>query len=112
MYLHVTDACGNETVSAAQSVTLEDMTGPSANTIAPASSFAVDGSCMAIVSASNIHDGSNTDNCAGALSYLISATGMSADAMASVTLEKTNTCLLYTSPSPRDATLSRMPSSA
>ena len=24
----------------------------------------------------------------------------------------TNTCLLYTSPSPRDATLSRMPSSA
>ena len=27
-------------------------------------------------------------------------------------LEKTNDCLLYTSPSPRDATLSRMPSSA
>ena len=26
--------------------------------------------------------------------------------------EKANTCLLYTSPSPRDATLSRMPSSA
>ena len=26
--------------------------------------------------------------------------------------EKTNACLLYTSPSPRDATLSRMPSSA
>mgnify|MGYP003313567911 CR=1 FL=1 len=25
---------------------------------------------------------------------------------------KTNSCLLYTSPSPRDATLSRMPSSA
>ena len=25
---------------------------------------------------------------------------------------KTDTCLLYTSPSPRDATLSRMPSSA
>ena len=25
---------------------------------------------------------------------------------------ETNTCLLYTSPSPRDATLSRMPSSA
>ena len=26
--------------------------------------------------------------------------------------ENTNVCLLYTSPSPRDATLSRMPSSA
>ena len=26
--------------------------------------------------------------------------------------QKTNICLLYTSPSPRDATLSRMPSSA
>ena len=31
---------------------------------------------------------------------------------AGVTLELTNGCLLYTSPSPRDATLSRMPSSA
>ena len=30
----------------------------------------------------------------------------------SVTTDKVNTCLLYTSPSPRDATLSRMPSSA
>ena len=30
---------------------------------------------------------------------------------ASIT-EESNTCLLYTSPSPRDATLSRMPSSA
>ena len=29
-----------------------------------------------------------------------------------MTTEKLNTCLLYTSPSPRDATLSRMPSSA
>ena len=29
-----------------------------------------------------------------------------------VTLEWFNDCLLYTSPSPRDATLSRMPSSA
>ena len=28
------------------------------------------------------------------------------------TLEHCKTCLLYTSPSPRDATLSRMPSSA
>ena len=30
----------------------------------------------------------------------------------SVTLEQLQNCLLYTSPSPRDATLSRMPSSA
>ena len=29
-----------------------------------------------------------------------------------VVLDNLNTCLLYTSPSPRDATLSRMPSSA
>ena len=29
-----------------------------------------------------------------------------------ITSKDTNTCLLYTSPSPRDATLSRMPSSA
>ena len=30
----------------------------------------------------------------------------------SLTLPEVNSCLLYTSPSPRDATLSRMPSSA
>ena len=29
-----------------------------------------------------------------------------------LSVKKSNTCLLYTSPSPRDATLSRMPSSA
>ena len=29
-----------------------------------------------------------------------------------ITTAKSDTCLLYTSPSPRDATLSRMPSSA
>ena len=29
-----------------------------------------------------------------------------------LTIDYNNTCLLYTSPSPRDATLSRMPSSA
>ena len=32
--------------------------------------------------------------------------------LVSVKLDKNYTCLLYTSPSPRDATLSRMPSSA
>ena len=32
--------------------------------------------------------------------------------LSDLTKGKTNSCLLYTSPSPRDATLSRMPSSA
>ena len=35
-----------------------------------------------------------------------------ADQDSSVKIERGDTCLLYTSPSPRDATLSRMPSSA
>ena len=38
-------------------------------------------------------------------------TGRNAEAMA-ILKETNDTCLLYTSPSPRDATLSRMPSSA
>ena len=33
-------------------------------------------------------------------------------ALADLNLENVENCLLYTSPSPRDATLSRMPSSA
>ena len=35
-----------------------------------------------------------------------------AEALVSEVIEAFGTCLLYTSPSPRDATLSRMPSSA
>ena len=38
--------------------------------------------------------------------------GMSSSAVQSGKLDHGNICLLYTSPSPRDATLSRMPSSA
>ena len=34
------------------------------------------------------------------------------DGIANLNTKKDNGCLLYTSPSPRDATLSRMPSSA
>ena len=34
------------------------------------------------------------------------------DAIAEIETDKATICLLYTSPSPRDATLSRMPSSA
>ena len=36
----------------------------------------------------------------------------SEDVFHNINSRNTNTCLLYTSPSPRDATLSRMPSSA
>ena len=38
--------------------------------------------------------------------------GKQKDAVKAKILERSNNCLLYTSPSPRDATLSRMPSSA
>ena len=38
--------------------------------------------------------------------------GYSKDEQDNYTIELSNGCLLYTSPSPRDATLSRMPSSA
>ena len=38
--------------------------------------------------------------------------GLGSDFSIAVDLMKASTCLLYTSPSPRDATLSRMPSSA
>ena len=45
----------------------------------------------------------------------LDAAGVEADDRGYITVDgttKTNVCLLYTSPSPRDATLSRMPSSA
>ena len=38
--------------------------------------------------------------------------GLARETLSDSTLTGTNVCLLYTSPSPRDATLSRMPSSA
>ena len=41
--------------------------------------------------------------------YVITGTNIQHDGN---TISAPNTCLLYTSPSPRDATLSRMPSSA
>ena len=40
------------------------------------------------------------------------ATGEQSAEVKLATTKDVNTCLLYTSPSPRDATLSRMPSSA
>ena len=51
------------------------------------------------------------------LSFTATAENMTGDksmfqCVATVLVEPINTCLLYTSPSPRDATLSRMPSSA
>ena len=47
------------------------------------------------------------ENRNGALSVLVDSSGNGYGLVSSVT-----SCLLYTSPSPRDATLSRMPSSA
>ena len=38
--------------------------------------------------------------------------GMDTDSLAAMVVDLLTSCLLYTSPSPRDATLSRMPSSA
>ena len=43
---------------------------------------------------------------------IVSATSSSAAVLAAATASLAGDCLLYTSPSPRDATLSRMPSSA
>ena len=43
---------------------------------------------------------------------LLSFVGVSAVISYKTLIEQINGCLLYTSPSPRDATLSRMPSSA
>ena len=61
--------------------------------------------------------GSSTDNCSVASETSPAATYSCEDiGTQTVTLTvvdgSNNTCLLYTSPSPRDATLSRMPSSA
>ena len=50
-------------------------------------------------------DGNFSSDCNPSHSYTLDGTYL-------VTLIITNSCLLYTSPSPRDATLSRMPSSA
>ena len=43
---------------------------------------------------------------------LIVMTGVSGSGKSSLAFDTIYACLLYTSPSPRDATLSRMPSSA
>ena len=48
----------------------------------------------------------------GAYFSSLSATLPVADATGNLTVRPNSICLLYTSPSPRDATLSRMPSSA
>ena len=46
------------------------------------------------------------------LNSLFSSTRDSFDSGSTLTITRISACLLYTSPSPRDATLSRMPSSA
>ena len=51
-------------------------------------------------------DGANLTNVSSAEVYGFTGIG------SNLQIRTTNNCLLYTSPSPRDATLSRMPSSA
>ena len=43
---------------------------------------------------------------------IISTTLIAQDSIEEITVTSSYVCLLYTSPSPRDATLARMPSSA
>ena len=61
----------------------------------------------------NVSGGGNTGQ-AGAIRHGITRALLQYDEMLRPALRKAGfvTCLLYTSPSPRDATLSRMPSSA
>ena len=96
------DACGNA-VTETQTITVEDQTAPVLSGV-PAD---VTVECDAVPTAPAIGTViTATDNC---------------DANPTITLNETTApgscagsyiCLLYTSPSPRDATLSRMPSSA
>ena len=46
------------------------------------------------------------------LRYALTVFAATTMAVLPITADAKDTCLLYTSPSPRDATLSRMPSSA
>ena len=48
----------------------------------------------------------------GQTAYIATNEGTKADRIFLIGVGKSNTCLLYTSPSPRDGLLSRMPSSA
>ena len=53
-----------------------------------------------------------SDTSIGSERAMTSEALMSPSELANILLEAFNTCLLYTSPSPRDGLLSRMPSSA
>ena len=57
---------------------------------------------------------SDTSNLCGALEFAekLSKVGVQPIIGTQINFKHNDTCLLYTSPSPRDATLSRMPSSA
>ena len=75
VYLHVIDECGNETISSAVQVTVDDDTDPTVATQVPAT-YSVDGDCEATVSTTDIDDGSS-DNCNFVLG--ISTTGTPGD---------------------------------
>ena len=75
VYLHVVDECGNETISSAVQVTVDDDTDPTVSTQVP-STYSVDGDCEVTVSTTDIDDGSS-DNCSFVLG--ISTTGSAGD---------------------------------
>ena len=76
------------------------------NAYAPYSKFHVGAAILA--DDGNIYTGCNVENAAYPIGSCAEASAISAMVMAG----QSKICLLYTSPSPRDATLSRMPSSA
>ena len=71
-----------------------------------------DGSSPATEDPASYHDPGRGPFEEVATEDLVSRCGLDPDILASIDASINYPCLLYTSPSPRDATLSRMPSSA
>ena len=116
----VEDDCGNVTTNL-QTITVLD-------TIAPIVVFPndttlyLDASCMVDTTITSSGDVSVVNNCGTTATNYVDVINTTAGCTSGYEVERTwtvtddcgnvTTCLLYTSPSPRDATLSRMPSSA
>ena len=98
----VTDDCGND-ATCVQSIIVEDVELPS---ITCPVDVTIDLDATCVYNSDPMITGNPTiaDNCPGSTFAFV-------DDLSGLT-ECSGTCLLYTSPSPRDATLSRMPSSA